>query len=67
MRHIQPHLKPLLPHEPVPWTFVLGKRPFVESSRHQRLIAPEVYQGSNAEWGNQLPSSDRSTIRHTLC
>ena len=43
MRHIQPRLKPFFPYEPVPWTLILGKRPFVESGRHQRFVTPEVH------------------------
>ena len=50
MGNVQPCLKPLLPHEPVPWTLVPGKRPFVESGRHQGLVAAEIHQSSNPEW-----------------
>ena len=66
MSHVQPCLQPLLPHEPVLWAFIVGRRPFVESGRHQGLIAAEVHQCSNPEWCDQLASSDRPQIWHKL-
>ena len=60
VRYVQPCLQPLLPHEPVAWTLILGIGPFVESGCHQGLITAEIHQGSDPERRDQLTSSDRS-------
>ena len=64
MGHIKPYLKAFLPHKPVGRTLVLRERPFVETSGHQRLIAPKVHKGANPEWTDKLAPPDRSEIRH---
>ena len=43
-----------------------GKRPFIETCRHQGFIATEVYECPDPEWADQLSSPNWSSRWHRI-